>query len=619
MPTNGSNSASSSVSPKVIVPSVTVISLLVLITFIGAVIIFVRAYKKRRRRSSDVEKQDVEAGQAGERGVGNRERRESMMKSGMGPPRAFGRSGGAIRPPPRAARRESQTLPQEAREIVNQEFKKGRSGKEGAERTVAAGQGYAVRHAHETRGTEIHESSGVPAVPIIGKIERITGNALSNDFYGERASGSGHSRSNCANTAREAREPKRHSYPLLSTKNVAPGPSSSRPLTLNTNLSPISPETDISTARDFSPYSEHTAVFKSLSPPPAAPNAIALKYPNVTALVRANSSAESSKRSSSRLSNRSSNRFSYTQMYSGTNLAEHISTQYNRFKEPRKSPQTPPKDAVPPVRVPEPPLSAAFGGFTISRKPTRLARVSSASTEITSSIKEVEKSHVHRISWSGRSVLELDAPSPSNQYTPSLPLPPPSKPYISKRTDRNLPPEPAVPPKFATSPRVRTSAFGSRRHKDYPPLPPIPPDLSDIAGGPGELILPTLMSRSASNSKMSVVSVPSTISSFNTITGRAPIGGLSPTPARHSLRNTPDYEDVASINRKSVGGSTVLTETSEISNMTEAELEMEMRRIRERARRASDERRGTRRRNEEKQSSREAEGGDNPGIGHRLF
>lgn len=589
-------------------------------------IIFVRAYRKRRRRSSDVEKQDAGAGRAEERGIANHGRHGSIAKSGGRSPGVFDRPGGAIRPLPHAAKRESRTLPEEARKVVDQEFHKGRSGgREGVERAVTAGQGYTVRHAHETSGTEVHESSGIPAVPIIGKIERITGSVLSNDFYSDRASGSGHSRSNSVNTAGE---PKRHSYPLLSTKDIAPAPSPHRPLTLDTDLSLVSPETEISTSHDFTPSSAHTAVFKTLSPPPAAPNAIALKYPNVTALVRANPSAESSKRSSNRSSNRSSSRFSYTQFYSGTNLAEHISTQYNRLKEPRKSPQTPPKDAASPERVPDPPLSAAFGGFTIARKPSRSTRLSHGSTGLTSPIEEpVGKGHAHRLSWNGRSVLELDAPGASNQYNP----PPPasssqSRPQMLRRIDRSLelatpPAPPPPPPKFATSPRIRTSAFGSRRHKDYPPLPPIPPDPSDIAGGPGELILPTFMSRSASNSKVSVVSVPSTISSFNTITGRTTVGGLSPTPARHSQRNTPDYEDAgSSSNRKSVGGSTVLTETSEISNMTEAELEMEMRRIRERARRASDERRGARRMNEEKQSGlRGAEDGDKPGVGHRFF
>lgn len=128
------------------------------------------------------------------------------------------------------------------------------------------------------------------------------------------------------------------------------------------------------------------------------------------------------------------------------------------------------------------------------------------------------------------------------------------------------------------------------------------------------------MFRSFSDSKMSVVSVPSTISSVSTFVGRNTIGGLSPTPARHSVWNTPDYEDVISSHRYSAGGSIVLTETSETSNMTEAEIEMEMRKIRERAKRASEERKGSRRRNEEDQGGqRGTEVVGMPRIGHRFF
>lgn len=125
------------------------------------------------------------------------------------------------------------------------------------------------------------------------------------------------------------------------------------------------------------------------------------------------------------------------------------------------------------------------------------------------------------------------------------------------------------------------------------------------------------MFRSFSDSKLSVVSVPSTISSVSTFVGRNTIGGLSPTPARHSVWNTPDYEDAIGSHRYSAGGSTVLTETSETSNMTETEIEMEMRKIRERARRASEERRGSRRRNEGDQRGAEIVG--MPRIGHRFF
>lgn len=570
MPIDGAEPTSSSVSPKAVVPSITIVSLLVLITFVGAVVIFVRSYKKRRH-SPDVEKQTTEDGEARERRAGNRERRGSIMGNGARSPRGYEGPGGAIRPPPRAAERGFTVLPEEGGEDGNQAFHKGRGGNGEAEEA----------------GTEILERSSIP-VASIGKIERITGNALSNDFYSDRASGSGHSRGNSVNTAAESGH---NSYSSPSTKNIAPV-LSFRPLALDT-----------SPARDFSPYNEHTSTFKH-SPLPA------VIAPDMTTPVSASHSAEST----SNPSTRSSSRFSYTQLHLGTNLGKHISTQYNRLKEPRKPPREKQGDVISLETVPAPQLPP-FSDFNINQKPSRPTRLSSQSMGVISPVEPAEIGHSQRLSWNGRSVLELDAPGPSKQYN-STP-PPKLKPRVLRRTDRNLPAEPIPPPKFATSPQARTSAFGLRHYSDYPPPPPIPPDPNDVAGGPGEFVLPMPMFRSASNSKMSVVSTPSSVSSINTYVYRNTIGGLSPTPA---LRNSPDYEDVISSNRKSAGGSTVLTETSEISNMTEVELEMEMRKIRERARRASEERRGARRRSEENQGNqRGAEVGSMPRIGHRFF
>lgn len=537
-------------------------------------VIFVRSYKKKRRHSPDIEKQDSESGGWGD---GGREGRGSIATNETKGSRGFDRLSDTIRSPPRVADRRFKALSQES---ANKEFHGGRNGgNDGA----------------EVIGNAILESSSSPVLPI-GKIERITGNALSNDFYSDRASGSSHSRGNSANVAAE---PKHHNNHSLSAKDTAPV-LSFRPLIPGTNLSPISPVTNTSAARGLSPHNEHT---KYLSSPPT------IVAHNVTALEDASSSAASSERSSNVSSSKSSSRFSYTQLYLRTNLGKHISAQYNRLKEPRKSPQG---DAAFGERV-QASLSPASGGFPVAQKPSRLTRLSSESGSTISSSEPAGKGHSQRLSWSGRSVLELDAPGPSKHNHISLSQ---TKTHILRRIDKNLPVEPASPPKFATSPKARTS----RRHTDYPPPPPIPADPSDVAGGPGDFILPMPMFRSFSNSKMSVVSVPSTISSVSTFVGRNTIGGLSPTPARHSMWNTPDYEDMITSNRKSLGASTVLTETSETSNMTEIELEMEMRKIRDRAKRASEERRGTRRRNEENQGvQRGTEVIGMPRIGHRFF
>lgn len=535
-------------------PSITVVSLLVLITFIGAVIIFVRSNKKKRRQLLDVEKQDSEAR---EWGTENYERRGSMGTNGTRVSKGFERPSGAIRSPPRVAERGSRALSWETREAMNQAFHNGRDGEA------------------QEAGTTILESSSAP----IGKIERITGNALSNDFYSDRASGSSHSRGNSANTATV---PRNHNYPSPPTAPVL----SFRSLVPDFNLSPIPPSTSTSTTtRDSLLYDEHT---KHLSSPPPAVIAH-----DTTALASPNLSSEPSERSSDLSSTRSSSRFSYTQLYLGTNLGKHISAQYNRLKEPRKSLQTL-KDGAERVQIS--PQSPGPSDFPVARKPSRGIRLSSGSTDIISSVELAGRGHAQRLSWSGRSVLELDVPGPSKQYNPiSFSQP---KPHVLRRIDRNLPAECTLTPK---SP------------------PPMLADLSDVAGGPDDFILPMPMFRSFSNSKMSVVSVPSTISSVSTFVGRNTIGGLSPTPARHSMWNTPDYENTVSNNRKSVGGSTVLTETSEISNMTEAELEMEMRKIKERARRASEERKGSRRSEENQGGQRGTEVVGMPRIGHRFF
>ncbi|KAI5845821.1 hypothetical protein DFP73DRAFT_403650 [Morchella snyderi] len=661
MPTD-SSAASSSVSPKVIVPSVTVIALLVLITLIGAVIIFVRAYKKRRRNQADAEKQDeesVNATTAADTKTSRHRRSGTSSSAGGG---GGGGGGGVgfrdtedvISPVPRAAHSH-----QEVRDIVEQGFRRSRrSGDGGVERGVVFGQGYGVWN-----GPGQQEAEG--AAPVIGKIERIMGNPLSNDFYTDRASGSGHSRNNSAAKAAAAaakekqRDSKRHSYPVVSMKNVPLRTSSARPTTaaleLDTNLSPVSLDgTELSTARDFSPYSGDSGLFKSLSPPPAAPAAIALRYPNVTALVRANIPGESaSKRSSFRSSHRTSNRFSYTQLHDGTNLSDHISSQYSRSKKEQKSPSPIHIENVStPDPLPSPPAWAAFGGFgefgasrnsrSSSSQPSRISILSSGTDK---SAEQSVKSHGHghRLSWTGRSVLDLDpAPPPvPSKHSPTPPPPPPriapsfssssSSPTPSspsrplRRKDRNIPMEPPTsPPKFATAPRVRTSAFGPSRQRNYPQLPPIPPDPEDVASG--QLFLPTLMSRSGSNSKMSVLSVPSTISSFNTInTITRSNTGLSPTPARqYTPRNTPEPVAVApdaASSRRSIGASTILTETSETSNMTVAELELEMRKIRDRAKRASDERRGSRMRYERSWLAEEEAESSGPGlgVGHHFF
>ncbi|CUS14976.1 unnamed protein product, partial [Tuber aestivum] len=111
------------------------------------------------------------------------------------------------------------------------------------------------------------------------------------------------------------------------------------------------------------------------------------KYPHVAALARAN--IPSAKPSS---------RLSYT--YSCSNLTEHIATQYNPTSRPRRASERSSRNIT---SLPDPPLSAAFGGFkegpnTSKGKGKRASRDSAGiATPKHLSIP------THRRSWSGRS------------------------------------------------------------------------------------------------------------------------------------------------------------------------------------------------------------------------
>jgi len=122
---------------------------------------------------------------------------------------------------------------------------------------------------------------------------------------------------------------------------------------------------------------------------------------------------------------------------------------------------------------------------------------------------------------------------------------------------------------------VRTSAVG-QNHLTSPPYLAL-----DLMGHRPEF------NRSTLTSKDSVVSLPSTVSSA--VSDLTIADGLTPTPLQRG--KALDTQDDAS---------TVLSYQSEApSNLTAAELEAEMRGIRERARRTSEERKRRRRREEE--------------------
>ncbi|KAG0123295.1 hypothetical protein HOY82DRAFT_619377 [Tuber indicum] len=549
-PYNSNNSSgSSSVFPEAILPSIVVISLLVLITFVGAVIIFVRAYKQlKRRRLSQQEKN--KRGRVKDGGGTMRETDEvkdaDTPKTGR---RLFrnlfsrNRETAASRLPPPVAimTGESRGLSQNVREMVEDWFHRERE----------ATNGYGIRPAREPPSMGMYEGVTAPVVPVAGKIERMTGNVLSNDLYTHRASGTAPSRGDKIPTHRQSVE--EWSKP---TRIAIPRTPPPRPFEHDSSYSPMSHATDETSAvNDLSPNYEN--ILGLSAPPPVATSLIDRRYPNVAALARANIPSANP-----------STRLSYT--YSRSSHTEHISTQYNPNSRSRRAPYRSSRDMVPLL---DPPLSAAFGGFKGGPKTSKGKGKQVSRDSVESATPEHPSIPSHRRSWSGRSVLELDD---TEHNTESPPQPPPPLPTDSS-------PEPTLP-KFATTPRLRTSAVGSPSHSLLPPallMPPSTPDTSrsnhpDVA-----------LSRAHSISKRSIASIPSTISSFNAIAAPVnPIHGLSPTPPRLASPPVAGSDEVLG---RSIGS--LIAETTEVSNFTERELEMEMARIRDRAKRASDERR----------------------------
>ena len=558
-------SGSSSVFPKAILPSIVVISLLVLITFVGAVIIFVRAYKKRkRRRLSQQEKHGPSKVRAG-----GSIARETVQEGNVNAPKAGRRFFGSLfsrnretgvsrfQPPVSIVTGESKMVSHNVREIVEDESQRERGsvdGRTGGE--VRLGSDYLPGHSRETLGMDVCESMAVPVFPIVGKIQRMTGNALSNDLYADRASGAVSTRGHKTPT-HSSRVPEWRRL----TRIVIPGTPPPWSLRLDTNSSAISLATDETpVVQDLSPNYENLLGLSP--PPPVAATLIDRQYPNVAALARANIP-----------STKPSSLLSCT--YTCGNPPEHIATQYAPTSGTRRAPSWSSSKMAP---LPDPPRSAAFGTFTGRPKTLKGKGKQSSRGSMESATLTDPPTSFHRGSWSGRSVLELDVPENNAKKAALPPQQTGSSPQLTV-------------PKFATTPRIRTPALGSPLDPLRPPTPSILFSARDTAHGSRS---DTAFPRPYSASRMSMASIPSTISSFNAATAPVnPIHGLSPTPPRSS--------PPAAVPEERWGGEnigTLIGDTTEVPDFTERELEMEMARIRDRARKASDERRWKRREEE---------------------
>lgn len=546
-PADSSGSTTKSVSPKAIVPAVTVVGVFVLIILAAVVFMILRAYKRRRQRRGlrlprglDTEN-DAGVWREGDWDKHVRNGRLTRDSRQLQAERAEDFS-----EPPSAARRDAEP-PWDAREIVGQGFQRGAL--VAANGAVNVRRGYEIGVAEERR-LSVHAAEialGVaPSVhsshaPNVGKIERMTGNQLSNDLYSDRPSG--HSR--------EGRESLAATQLRIDTSMFA---------SYKLGAEITSPATTVASwGFEISPNGTYTALAPAPAPAPApSPSQLAASYPNVAALARVNVTV-----SSEPVSKRQSNRPAF--FGREPCIAEHIASQFNSSRHKRVNEGSTARRSSS-IKSLAPPLSAARGGFTGLRRYeskassasqiSQVSQESSISTFRHGTLEEKEepppppplpKSFIlappptkPKRSWTGRSVLLLDDAPPSARKKT---LHPPAEHKPSSR---------------------RTSAaenfFGLIEH-----------------GGGASI------QRNGSTSKASVSSMPSSISSLSTLQA----GGLSPTPARRPPRTSRTTT------------ATTTDDSDAMSSMTEEELQVEIQRIRQRARRASEERNARRRKAED--------------------
>jgi len=485
--TDNNSSTTESVLPKA---AVTVITVVVLIIFAIAVFMILRAYKRRQRRGERRASGRLETGfrdgtwRGRDLESNTPVARVVEISKSSHPWKGGNLAAQNIRSPEPAAWRTHRPRSWDSESSVGQELQR---------RVASVELGYEVSNSDAALGgahaeeialgmaPSIHRSS-----PSISKLERLTGNQLSNDIYEDRTSGQGQSRdSNGLSLRNEDKEI--FNYPKLNTN--IPFTLHQPHLFLYTDLSPSTTIGDY----EFSPISPTSvAETTALAPPPPPPpptsaKKIAVAYPNITALTQANLAASNSVHSKQH-----SNRTSFSFREQGQNITEHIASQFNpakrgRLRQAFNSGRR--RSSSRSTRNLAPPFSAAFGSFTeLDRYQSRDSRASSISAFRFGTTVEDEPpplptpTAIERHSWSGRSVLLLD----------------------------------------------EVSRWAGRRSKT--PIHSV--DEDQIEGKPN-------LTRTLSTSKVSISSMPSSVSSVNTLSGGF-AGGLSPTPALRRPRTADD-------------------------------------------------------------------------------
>jgi hypothetical protein len=448
-----------SVSPRVIVPVVTVIAVVVLIVFTLAVFVMIRAYNKRRkqaqekkdasrwRNSADSEgawhNQDLENGmaQGGTRMAsleGRRSKEEAKPK----------RSTFVLKAPVPAAFR--MTFQSAKRDSVKQDSIP-RTGKnsESAHHDDISGSPkskYTIEN-----GLEEGSSSSTNRMTsgTMGKLEQITGSQFSNSIYDQQydeqqGSTASLDREQLKNTLALPPRRRRRSISQPNLRINIPPVNHGRSLSVNTDISPATTNGDF----EFSPISP-TSISEAMSalapPPPAsATTAFPSTYPNIAALTQANinvSNAILSQQSLPHHPSFSGMSISREQPGNGNSGGSggHRATQYTSKLSPQFSPRFSPPlrnheqiqlDIMSPtgqirrysnssLDLNAPALSATFGNFdhgdhdNLGNRPLSMASSIGSFCFGRSGPGDENSDGIstQRHSWNGRSVLLLDDPN----------------------------------------------------------------------------------------------------------------------------------------------------------------------------------------------------------------
>ncbi|KAI5803305.1 hypothetical protein DFH27DRAFT_600535 [Peziza echinospora] len=565
---DGTTQPSFKVNYKVLVPSVTIISLLVLVTAIGAMILLVRASRIRTRNRA--ERADLEEGKRGDASFGHH------RKSAKGPQA----------PKPTLARRSADkvlkalhwndlsSIREKLRNSLRSTEEKTapRAVEKRDVRSVERGLANHPRASHGSYTRRLHMRE--VGTGSLRKLEHLTGSIVI-------------------------------PTPQLSEQLTPNAPHTSRSFATDGGATHVTQSSTDTYARRHTHHSIGDVIHPLTAPPKPPP-----KSPTYPTELSEGSFKPSGTRSK---------RVSFTQ-----GMTQHIASQYSQtssrrmsFPQPRVFNQPlPPTPVVVHGGNDEPEYSANKRRRPSAPPPLLIVQSGSSGSR---SGRRAERTKRH--SWSGRSVLDLEDSSPTgsdspprqsvriprSNYQSRKPVPPAKRAYA------------ALPVSSASAalrlPLQELSRSGFSNHGSNARMPQV-----DFAPRIRSMIVETVHGPEAAS--------PSSVSTFDAaISGRdkpyretcsPELGGLSPPPSRPITASTgsstslkvpekvppvPVPQKRQSISAQSTAD-TVMSEESSGTNLTEGELVMEMQMIKERARRASIERKARRAERERREIER---------------